>query len=373
MSSSSNNSKFKCNHSSQKKSKWTKIGSRKANGKAKGFKPQKPQKQPVQPREGLVQPRELSNRFEYLSEELSDESDYLDAFPAVAPVSRRWKFQRKKKSYKAVARTQPHSAKKRVQRALLPRQSSRVTQSTKPAAPEVSKPQSSEEEDSFLFAASGEGHHGYASPEQGPVQTKIGPSSGKSNSLSSYRPTQHSGRRKKKSYKATLKRVQRALLPRQSSRLTQSTKPAAPEVSKPQSSNPQYSRKRTAGEDTAVIKTEALASSFLQKRRRTSYLQPIDLVSSSDEDADSGEEDNPPDDPIPANYTDDAASEQASNSDLNDHFYHGGELQEDNPPDNPIPANYTDDAASEQDDPIPANYTDDAASEQSYLRGLRML
>ena len=168
MSSSSNNSKFKCNHSSQKKSKWTKIGSRKANGKAKGFKPQK--QQPVQPREGLVQPRELSNRFEYLSEELSDESDYLDAFPAVAPVSRRWKFQRKKKSYKAVARTLRHSAKKRV--------------------PEVSKPQSSEEEDSFLFAASGDGHNGYASPEQGPVQTKIGPSSGKSNSLSSYRPTQ---------------------------------------------------------------------------------------------------------------------------------------------------------------------------------------
>ena len=127
MSSSSNNSKFKCNHSSQKKSKWTKIGSRKANGKAKGFKPQKPQKQPVQPREGLVQPRELSNRFEYLSEELSDESDYLDEFPAVAPVSRRWKFQRKKKSYKAVARTQPHSVKKRVRRALLPRQSSRLT------------------------------------------------------------------------------------------------------------------------------------------------------------------------------------------------------------------------------------------------------
>ena len=92
-------------------------------------------------------------------------------------------------------------------------------------------------------------------------------------------------------------------------------------------------------------------------------------MSSSDEDADSGEEDNPPDDPIPANYTDDAASEQASNSDLNDHFYHGGELQEDNPPDNPIPANYTDDAASEQDDPIPANYTDDAASEQSYHGG----
>ena len=73
----------------------------------------------------------------------------------------------------------------------------------------------------------------------------------------------------------------------------------------------QYSRKRTAGEDTAVIKTEALASSLTQKRRRTSYLQPIDLVSSSDEDADSGEEDNPPDDPIPANYTDDAASEQS--------------------------------------------------------------
>ena len=93
----------------------------------------------------------------------------------------------------------------------------------------------------------------------------------------------------------------------------------------------QYSRKRTAGEDTAVIKTEALASSLTQKRRRTSYLQPIDLVSSSDEDADSGEEDNPPDDPIPANYTDDAASEQ--------------------------------------DDPIPANYTDDAASEQSYHGG----
>ena len=335
MSSSSNNSKFKCNHSSQKKSKWTKIGSRKANGKAKGFKPQK---QPVQPREGLVQPRELSNRFEYLSEELSDESHYFDEYPAVGPVSRRLKSPRKKKSYKAVARILRHGAKKRV--------------------PEVSKPQSSEEEDSFLFAASGEGHHGYASPEQGPVQTKIGPSSGKSNSLSSYRPTQHSGRRpassrrcfhrKKKSYKATLKRVQRALLPRQSSRLTQSTKPAAPEVSKPQSSNPQYSRKRTAGEDTAVIKTEALASSFLQKRRRTSYLQPIDLVSSSDEDADSGEEDNPTDDPIPANNTDDAASEQASNSDLNDHFYHGGELQEDNPPDDPIPANYTDDAASEQ-------------------------
>ena len=62
----------------------------------------------------------------------------------------------------------------------------------------------------------------------------------------------------------------------------------------------QYSRKRTAGEDTAVIKTEALA----KKRRRTSYLQPIDLVSSSEEDADSGEEDNPPDDPIPASDSD---------------------------------------------------------------------
>ena len=293
MSSSSNNSKFKCNHSSQKKSKWTKIGSRKANGKAKGFKPQK--QQPVQPREGLVQPRELSNRFEYLSEELSDESDYLDAFPAVAPVSRRWKFQRKKKSYKAVARTQPHSAKKRVQRALLPRQSSRVTQSTKPAAPEVSKPQSSEEEDSFLFAASGEGHHGYASPEQGPVQTKIGPSSGKSNSLSSYRPTQHSGRRKKKSYKATLKRVQTALLPRQSSRLTKRRRgsrtrsPVQPRSACGDAS----SRKHTS-------RTE-----FSEKYRPTSVESPIVISSDEDDKLPPSQEaestqvphGNPPDDP----------------------------------------------------------------------------